>query len=113
MPKSIKQGDIVLIPYPYSDLSSVKKRPVIVVSKNGLSADELIVAKITSVISGGKLTFQLNTTDLVSPLPKPSEIRTNQIFTAHKSLIIKKISSLNMQALKLLNDKIQTHFEVV
>ncbi len=44
-----KQGDILLIPYPFTDLSKTKKRPVIVISKKTHKGN-YVVAKITSVI---------------------------------------------------------------
>ncbi len=40
------QGDIVLIPVPFTDLSSQKRRPVIVISNdiyNRISADVIVV----------------------------------------------------------------------
>lgn len=43
-----QQGDVVLIPYPYTDLSSVKRRPVVIISKDSINKDFFIVAKITS-----------------------------------------------------------------
>jgi len=45
-----KQGDILLIPIPFSDLSSNKKRPVLVLSNNDYNnkTEDIIVAAITS-----------------------------------------------------------------
>jgi len=44
------QGEILLIPVPFSDLSSVKKRPVLVLSNNNrnVSSRDIIVIAITS-----------------------------------------------------------------
>ncbi|MCL2284885.1 MAG: type II toxin-antitoxin system PemK/MazF family toxin [Firmicutes bacterium] len=44
------QGDILLIPIPFTDLSTSKKRPVLVLSNSDYNktADDLIVAAITS-----------------------------------------------------------------
>lgn len=44
----IMQGDIIMVPFPYSDLSSVKERPALVLSNHRLRGDDVIVAGITS-----------------------------------------------------------------
>ena len=46
-----KRGEIVLIPVPFSDLSSVKKRPVLVISNmaHNMKNNDIIVVAITSV----------------------------------------------------------------
>lgn len=48
-----KQGDILLIPIPFTDLISSKKRPVLVLSNNNynLKTNDIIVAAITSNIT--------------------------------------------------------------
>lgn len=43
------QGDIVLLPYPYTDLSEIKQRPAVIISKDSINKQNYIVAKITSV----------------------------------------------------------------
>ncbi len=37
------QGFIVLIPYPYTDLSNTKKRPVVIISKDSINKENYIV----------------------------------------------------------------------
>lgn len=46
------QGDILLIPIPFTDLSSSKRRPVLVISNNEYNSrtDDIIVTAITSSI---------------------------------------------------------------
>lgn len=113
MPKTaFRQGDIVLIPYPYDDLSSAKKRPVVLISKDEINIDSFIVAKITSVARDDYFSFHLADPDLTIALPKPSEVRTNQLFTAHKSLIIKKFSHLKQTALVHLTEQIKANITV-
>jgi len=45
-----EQGDILLIPIPFTDLSSEKRRPVIVVSNNAYnhSTADIVVVAMTS-----------------------------------------------------------------
>jgi hypothetical protein len=40
------KGDIVVIPFPFSDLSASKKRPALVVAS--LTGDDVILSQITS-----------------------------------------------------------------
>jgi len=50
-----KRGEIVLIPVPFSDLSSVKRRPVLIISNmthNSTNSDMIVVA-ITSNLQHG------------------------------------------------------------
>ena len=49
-----KQGDVLLVPFPFTDQSSVKQRPAVVVSGNQYNQThrDLILAPITSRIKG-------------------------------------------------------------
>jgi mRNA interferase MazF len=48
-----KQGDILLIPVHFSDLTSSKKRPVLVLSNNDYNTktEDIIAAAVTSIKS--------------------------------------------------------------
>ena len=47
-----KQREIVLVPFPFSDLSSAKKRPVLIISNNDYNQrfDDVVVCVITSTL---------------------------------------------------------------
>jgi mRNA interferase MazF len=49
---SFKQGDVVLVPFPFTDLSAIKQRPGLVISPERLNdtRPDLVVAAITSQI---------------------------------------------------------------
>jgi mRNA interferase MazF len=105
-----QRGDIVLIPYPYTDLSGTKKRPVILLTE----ADQFgnhIVAKITSVLRNDPFAFLLNDQDLSVAFYRLSEVRTNELFTVSDTLIIKQISALTQLATRDLLDQIITNFQ--
>ena len=90
-----RQGDIVFIPYPYTDLSGVKKRPVVIISKDSINRANYIVAKITSVIRNDEFSFPIENAHLEEPLRRESEVRTNEIFTVHASIVLRKFSASN------------------
>ena len=45
-------GDVVLVPFPFTDQTSVKKRPAVIVSSNGYNANrrDLVIMAITSQV---------------------------------------------------------------
>lgn len=51
---SYKQGDVLLVPFPFTDQSGQKQRPAVVVSGNAYNQvhPDLIMAPITSQIRG-------------------------------------------------------------
>ncbi len=93
-----KQKEIVLVPFPYSDLSSIKKRPVLIISNNdyNMKFNDVIVTVITSKVA----TMDAYSTPLTDRhleygfLPEESVIKVHKIFTIDKSRIIKKFSRI-------------------
>jgi mRNA interferase MazF len=92
-----KQREIILVPFPFSDLSGIKKRPVLVVSKdkfNELSRD-IVVCVITSKEYSDEYSVPINNESLESGyLPEESVIKTQRLFTIHQSKIQKRFSSV-------------------
>jgi mRNA interferase MazF len=81
------KGDIVIIPFPFTDLTGRKKRPAFVVAD--LQGDDIIVCQITSKAKSDSLALPLETRDFISgSLPVDSFIRPNKIFTADKNIIL-------------------------
>jgi len=86
MGKFVK-GDIIIIPFPFTDLSGNKKRPAFVLAN--LIGDDIIVCQITSKSKSDASALLLSTHDFVSgSLPVDSFIRPNKIFTADKNIIL-------------------------
>ena len=87
------KGDIVVVPFPFSDLSESKKRPAFVVSV--LKGDDIILCQITSHTVKDKYAVPLRKIDFsVGNLMIDSNIRPNRIFTADKSIISYKVGSV-------------------
>jgi mRNA interferase MazF len=105
-----KQGDIVLVLFPFSDLSNQKQRPAIILSNDivNLNSSDVVVAQITSQIKNDGFSFYLDSKFLTTPLIKDSEVRCHKIFTAEKTIIRKSISSLLPEHLSNLIGKIST-----
>lgn len=95
---NVNQKEIVLLPYPFSNLEGSKVRPAIVVSNdifNKKSAD-CIMIPLTTVIKEEPYSIILNQEDLSSgKLLKTSRARTDKIFAVEKNLVIMKIGVIN------------------
>lgn len=96
------QGDIVLIPVPFTDLSSQKRRPVIVVSNdqyNRQTADIVVVA-MTSTSVSGTFSFPLTTADLdAGRLNRPGTVRVDKIYTLAQSIVVKRFGRVKVPIL--------------
>lgn len=87
------KGDIVVIPFPFSDLSEVKKRPAFVVNK--LKGDDVILCQITSQTIKDRYSILLRKTDFAAgSLLVNSNVRPNRIFTADKHIILYKVGNI-------------------
>jgi mRNA interferase MazF len=106
------QGDIILLPSPYTDLSNTKQRPAVIISKDSINKQNYIVAKITSVIRGDKFSFTISPTDIDRELKYESEVRTNEVFTVSQTIIIKKFASFKKESLKRLTENIKDNISV-
>lgn len=103
------QGEILLIPIPFTDLSSDKRRPVLVLSKNDYNSktDDLIVAAITSNIVSKEYSIFITNDDLVDGnLKADSCIRADKIYTLSQNIVIKKFGKVNEGVIKKVRDKL-------
>ena len=84
------KGDVVVLPFPYSDLSSSKKRPALIIAT--LEGDDILLCQISSKQRYDKYVIDLKDLDFkLGKLNLDSYIRPNRIFTADKSIILYKI----------------------
>jgi mRNA interferase MazF len=84
---TVVKGDVVIIPFPFSDLSGSKRRPALVAA--ALPGDDDILCQITSRHKTDTLALSLEAADFAAGgLPVDSYIRPNKIFTADRNLIL-------------------------
>jgi len=99
------KGDVVILPFPFSDLSSSKKRPALVVVN--LTGDDIILCQITSESRIDDYSIVLENNDFrKGSLNLTSVIRPNRLFTADKSIILYKVGSLKENKTKEVIDEI-------
>ncbi|WP_129670817.1 type II toxin-antitoxin system PemK/MazF family toxin [Candidatus Chloroploca sp. Khr17] len=107
----IDQGVIVLIPVPFTDLSSTKRRPVIVISSatyNRTTSDMIVVA-MTSNPAQTRYSFTITNQDLVEgSLNRPGQVRTDKIYTLSQSIAVRvfgKVKTEIIEKIKVLLNK--------
>ena len=104
MAKFVK-GDVVVIPFPFSDLSQAKRRPALVVTN--LSGDDLILCQITSQAISDKYAIPLTGGEFQSgSLKRKINIRPNRLFTADTHIILYKIGHVKNEKLNEVIKKI-------
>ena len=80
------RGDVVIVPFPFTDLSGNKKRPAFILAD--LPGDDIIVCQITSKAKNNSFDIPLEASDFISGgLPVDSFIRPNKLFTADENII--------------------------
>jgi len=99
------KGDVVVIPFPFSNFSSSKRRPALVIAQT--SDNELILAQITSRSFQDKYALELSHDDFaVGKLHVLSYIRTNKLFTVEDSLILYKAGHLEQKKVSEVVDSV-------
>ena len=94
MGKFIK-GDIVVIPFPFSDLSNAKRRPALVLSE--IRGNDVILCQITSRSVSDEYSVPLLLNEYVEgSLNQESNIRPNRLFTADENIILYKAGKINL-----------------
>lgn len=97
------KGDIVVVPFPFSDLSSSKRRPALVLALS--SANDLILAQITSRYSFDERSVEIGSVDYdEGGLKLNSNVRPNKLFTAESSIIAYKAGQLKTEKMEQIID---------
>lgn len=87
------RGDVVVIPFPFSDLRQAKRRPALVLTQ--LDGDDLILCQITSQAVKDRYSIGLEEEDFSQGrLSKSSSIRPNRLFTADRAIVLYKAGSV-------------------
>lgn len=86
----MEKGTIVLTPFPYTDLSTIKRRPAVIISSSKKQGNDVVLAFISS-----KIDTCLQETDLLldqtqpdfkkTGLKKTSVIKLDKIVTVEKA----------------------------
>jgi mRNA interferase MazF len=90
----LERGDLLLVPFPFTDLSTTKRRPVLAVTAADNYGD-FIAIPVTSRPQA-EHGLPLAATDMLTgTLPAASWIRTNRIVTLNASLVVKNLGRIS------------------
>jgi len=99
------KGDIVVLTYPFSDLSQTKRRPALVVASAG--GDDLILCQMTSRSGQDPTAIRVEPTDVTrGTFHQAGYVRPNRLFTADKRIILRRIGALTPVKLNAVIDAI-------
>lgn len=106
---SIEQRSIVLLPFPFSDLTASKKRPALVVSNTEFNkkSEDVVCCLITSNIEDREHSILITNKDMESGyLEFDSKIKSYRIFTADKKIIYRILGKLKKEKSRLVEKEI-------
>ncbi|NCN86426.1 type II toxin-antitoxin system PemK/MazF family toxin [archaeon] len=111
--ESFAKGDVVLFPFPFTNLTNRKLRPSLVLSDE--MDEDIILCQITSKYTRkDKFSILLNKNETLNgSLMIDSLIRTNMLFTASKNQIVKKVCKLDKDKYNLVVEKIYQIIKVL
>ncbi|MBW2990090.1 type II toxin-antitoxin system PemK/MazF family toxin [Candidatus Woesearchaeota archaeon] len=99
------KGEVVVLPFPFSDLSNAKKRPALVISV--LKGDDVILSQITSQARKDEYAISLIKKDFAKgKLNVDSYIRPNRLFTADKRIVKRKIGRISNNKIKQVVERV-------
>lgn len=96
---------VVIINFPFSDLSNSKRRPALVIAD--WQSNDVILCQITSIAHKDEFAVELTDNNFISGLlVKKSYIRPNKLFTADKRTFINHAGNISLDKVKEVIDTI-------
>jgi len=99
------KGDVVVVPFPFSDLTQAKRRPALIVSV--LEGDDLILSQVTSQFVKDSYAVSIDVKDFEEGgLKQKSNVRPNRLFTADGHIVLYRIGNLKRDKMNEIVEKI-------
>jgi len=99
------KGDVIVVPFPFSDLSAAKRRPAFVVA--ALTGDDVILCQITGKAVADSYAISISDGDFATGgLQQDSNIRPNRLFTADSNIIRYCVGTLTQSKTQEVIEKI-------
>lgn len=95
----LEPGCVAVIPFPFTDLSSHKRRPVLVLTAPDTMGDVICMA-VTSKAQHGRSVAIRPGDFATGTLPVASFIRADKVYTLSTSLVVREVGCLHREALE-------------
>ena len=103
---ALNKGDIVLVQFPFTDLSPTKLRPVVLLENTSLNEVTLCFISSQNIENISSEEFVLNTSDtefIETGLRVASKVRVTRIVTLQRQLRIRRLGKLGVKQIQILN----------
>ena len=107
----MKKGDIVLVRFPFTDLTSEKLRPALVLIPENKEGDVLLAFITTQLTKQHEFDILISDLDKTG-LKKASIIKLNKMTTLNKRILLGKIGEILPQQLQEIDKKLKELFKV-
>ena len=108
----MSKGTIVLVPFPFTDLSGHKVRPALILY-NSKKGEDVMVAFISSVKQKKINTFDISVqASINNGLKLNSIIKIDKIATLQKKIILGEIGALERTIFSVIDKKLKMLFEL-
>lgn len=105
----VKAGEVVVVPFPFSDLSQAKVRPALCLADAGNG--DWVCCQITSQpYSDAEAIALASEHFLAGSLDRLSFVRPAKLFTAHQSLLYGSVGHLKIDALRSVLERVVALF---
>jgi len=104
------QRDLLLVPVPFSDLSSRKVRPVVVLSNDRYNREnaDLLIAGVTSNVSSRSYIVPLDTPQLEEGVMKHSSVvRADKVFSIDQGIVLTRFGRVKIALFEKIREEIE------
>ena len=108
---SLKRGDIVLVPFPFTDLSSTKVRPAVLISADKQRNDVIIafISSITENLHTHDVVLKNTDTDFLrTGLKKSSVFKMDKLLTISSVLVLRRLGHVSPDLQYRLDNALKT-----
>src|SRR5437762_3529859 len=107
------QGDVISVPFPFTDLTNAKPRPALIISNDVVvGTDDLIIVMITSQQKIDGVNIEITVNDIDVTLPKKSFVRCHRLATIDEKIVSGRFATVTKDFLSRVVTAIGSLMEV-